>query len=156
MIAYGEGIDFYGFSIYFCTLQAIGSFLRNRIGDHVGDVPCFSLGFGGTMCLIILNCSLFLFVSVLHFIVCSSIDTPLYWFDPSPTFYHYLLCIRNFLAKSHVHTRIFGQKSCIHAGFWPKSMYTCRFLAKSRVHTQLFFKQWCKSSLLVEFDVLGS
>ena len=25
--------------------QAIGSFLCNRIGDHTGDVPCFSLGF---------------------------------------------------------------------------------------------------------------
>ena len=26
--------------------QATGSFLRNRIGDHTGDVPCFSLGLG--------------------------------------------------------------------------------------------------------------
>ena len=67
--------------------QAIGIFLRNRIGDHIGDVLCFSLGFGGTMCLIFLACSLFLLVSMLHFIVCSSIDTPLYWFDPWPSFY---------------------------------------------------------------------
>ena len=39
---------------YFCcgTIQAIGSFLHNRIGGHAGDIPCFSLGFGGTMCLI--------------------------------------------------------------------------------------------------------
>src|SRR5216684_1677091 len=95
------------------------------------------LGFGGTMCLIFLTCSLFLLVSVLHFIVCSSIDTPLYLFDPLPSFYHFLLYICRFLAKSHVHTRIFGQKSRIHTGFWPKSAYTLRFLAKSHVYTQL-------------------
>ena len=120
--------------------QAIGSFLRNRIGDHTGDVPCISLGFGVTMCLILLTCSLFLLISIFHFIVCSSINTPLYWFDPWPAFYHCLLCIRRFLAKSHVHTRIFGQKSRIHTGFWPKSVYTHNFLAKSHVYTQLFFK----------------
>ena len=86
-LAYGKGL------ISVVTLsvvvpQAIGIFLRNRIGDHTGDVPCFSLGFGGTTCLILLTYSLFLIVFVLHFIVCSSIDTPLYWFDPWPTFYH--------------------------------------------------------------------
>ena len=95
-------------------------------------------------------------VSVLHFIVCSSIDTPLYLLDPCPAFYHYLLCIHRFLAKSRVHTQIFGQKSHIQAGFWPKSTYTCRFLAKSHVHTQMFFKYSHTSSLLVEFDVVGS
>ena len=101
------------------------------------------------MCLILLTCSLFLPISVLNFIVCSSIDTPLYWFDPCHAFYHYLLCIRRFLAKSRIHTRIFGQKLRIHAGFWPKSPYTCIFLAKSCVYTQLFFKQSCTSSVLV-------
>ena len=136
--------------------QAIGISLCNRIGDSAGDVPCFSLGFKGTMCLIFLNCSLFLLVSVLHFIVCSSIDTPVYWFDPWLSFYHCLLCIRRFLAKGRVHTRIFGQKSCIHAGFWPKSRYTCGLFAKSRLYMQLFFKQSRTSSLLVEFDVVGS
>ena len=101
------------------------------------------------MGLIFLTCSLFLLVFVLHFIVCSSIDTPLYWFDHWHAFYHCLLCIHKFLAKSRVHTRIFGQKSWKHAGFWPKFAYTCRFLAKSRVYTQLFFKQSHTSSLLV-------
>ena len=61
----------------------------------------------GTMGLILLTCSLFLLVSVSHFIVCSSIDTPLYWFDPWPAFYHCLLCICKFLAKSRVHTQLF-------------------------------------------------
>ena len=101
------------------------------------------------MCLILLTCSLFLPVSVSHFIVCSSIDTPLYWFDPWPAFYHYLLFIRRFLAKSRIHTWIFGQNLCIHVGFWPKSTYTCSFLAKSHVYTQPFFKQSRASSLLV-------
>ena len=110
------------------------------------------------MCLIFLTCSLFLFVYVLHFIGCSSIEIPLYWFDPWPAFYHYLLCIHRFLAKSHVHTWIFGHKSCIHPGFWPKSVYACNFLAKSRVYAQLFFKQLRTSSLLVSlmlWEVLG-
>ena len=119
----------------------------------------FIWGFSGIMGLILLNCSLFLLVSGLHFIVCSSIDTFLYFFDPWPAFYHYLLCIRKFLAKSHVHMPIY-------AGFWPKFTYRCPytrvfgqksrtyahthgFLAKSRVYTQLFFKQSRTSSLLV-------
>ena len=101
------------------------------------------------MCLIFLTCSLFLLVSMLHFIVCSSIDTPLYWLVPWLAFYHCLLCIRRFLSESRIHMRIFGQKSHIHACFWPKSAYTCRFLPKSRVYTQLFFKQSRTSSLLV-------
>ena len=99
------------------------------------------------MCLIFLTCSLFLPIFVSHFIVCSSIDTPIYWFDPWPAFYHYLLCIHRFLGKSCIHTQIFGQKSHIHTGFWPKSTYTHRFLAKSRVYMQLFFKQLHTSSL---------
>ena len=127
-LAYWEGIYLYGFSVCCGTPQPIGSFLCNRIGDSTGDVLCFSLGFGGTMCWIFLTCSLFLLVSVLHFIVCLSIDTPLYWFDPWPAFYHCLLCIHRFLAKSQVHTWI----------FWPKVMYTCRFLAKIHVYMQLF------------------
>ena len=129
--------------------QAIGSFLRNIIGDHTRDVPCFYLGFGGTMCSIFLTFSLFLLVFMLHFIVCSSIDTHLYWFDPYPVFYNCLLCIRRFLAKSHVHMHIFGQKSRIHTVFWPNSTYTCSFLVKSHIYMQLFFKQLCTSSLLV-------
>ena len=84
--------------------QAIGISLHNKIGDSTGDVPCFSLGFVGTMCLILFTCSLFLLVYVLHFIGCSSIDTPLYWFDHGTAFYNCLLYIRRFLAKIHVHT----------------------------------------------------
>ena len=138
--------------------QAIGISLRNRIGNSTGDVSCFYLGFAGTMGLILLTCYLFLLVSMLHFIVCSSIDTLLYWFDPCPAFYHCLLCICRFLAKIRVHTWIFGQKYRRHAGFCPKSTYTCIFLAKSRVYTQLFFKQLHTSSLLVSlmlWEVLG-
>ena len=45
-LAYWEAIDFCGYSVYCGTPQAIGSFLYNRIGDHTGDVPCFSLGLG--------------------------------------------------------------------------------------------------------------
>ena len=96
-----------------------------------------------------LNFSLFLPISVSHLVVCSSIDTPLDWFDPCPAFYHFLHCIHRFLAKSRVNTQVFGQKSRIHACFWPKSAYTLRFLAKSCIHTQLFFIQSRTSSLLV-------
>ena len=105
----------------------------------------FSLGIRGTMCL---TCSLFLPISVSHLVVCSDIDTPLEWFDPWPTFDHFLLCIRMF----------FSQKSHIHAGFWPKVTYTCRFLAKIHVHTQLFFEHSCTSSLswlILMWEVVG-
>ena len=50
--------------------KAIGIPLCNRTGDYIGDVPFFYLRFGGTLCLILLTCSLFLLVFVLHFIVC--------------------------------------------------------------------------------------
>ena len=133
-LAYKKGF-ISGVKLSVVVPQAIGISLCNRIGDSVGDVPCFYLGFAGTMGLIFLTCSLFPLVFVLHFIVCSSIDTPLYWFGPWPAFYHCILCIRSFLAKSHVHMLIFGQKSRIHAGFWPKSTYTCNFLAKIHVYT---------------------
>ena len=122
-LAYGKGL-ISTVTLSVLVPQSIGSFIHKRIGDHTRDVPCFplgvlpafnvpcfSLGFGGTMCLIFLTYSLFLLVSVLHFIVCSSMDTPVYWFDLWPAFYHLLLCIRRFLAKIRVHTRIFGQKS---------------------------------------------
>ena len=76
-LAYRKGLIFV-VTLSVVVPQAIRSFLRNRIGDSTGDVACFSLRFGGTMCLIFLTFSLFLPVYVLHFIVCSSIDTPLY------------------------------------------------------------------------------
>ena len=124
-------------NMFIVVTQAIGISLRNRIGDSAREfLVILPLGvFLNTMGLIFLTFSLFLLVSVLHFIGCSSIDTPLYWFDPWLDFYHCLLCIRRFLAKSRIHTLVFGQKSRIHAGFWPKSAYTCSFLAKSRVYT---------------------
>ena len=117
--------------------QAIGISLRNRIGNSAGDfLVIFPLGvFIGIMGLILLTCSLFLPVYVLHFIVCLSIDTPLYWFGLDLLF-----------------TTAFS----VYAGFWAKVMYIRGFLAKSRVHTQLFFIQSRTSSLLVEFDVVGS
>ena len=121
-----------GVKLFIVVPQAIGISLRNRIGDSAGEfLVILPLGvFIGTMGLILLTCSLFLLVSGLHFIVCSSIDTPLYLFDPWPAFYHCLLCIRRFLAKIHVHMPIyagFGQKSCTYA-------YIRRFLAKSHIH----------------------
>ena len=96
------------------------------------------------MGLILLTCSLFLLVSRLHFIVCSSMDTPLYLFDPYPAFYHCLFCIRRFLGKSRVHTRIFGQKSRIHVDFTLKSLFPRRFLAKSRVYGPSHVGFWPK------------
>ena len=137
--------------------QAIGISLRNRIGDSAGEfLVIFPLGvFIGTMGLILLTCSLFILVSGLHFIVCSSIDTPLYWYDPCLAFYHCLLCIHRFLAKSPVHMRIlanshvymqfFGQNLCIHAGFWPK-VVTYVFVLYTVAYILPFG----------EFDVLGS
>ena len=66
-LAYGKGL-IYAITLSVVVPQAIRSFLCNRIGDHTGDVPCLSLGFGCTMCLILLTCSLFLLVYVLHFV----------------------------------------------------------------------------------------
>ena len=60
-LAYWEGIDFCSFFVYYGTTQPIGSFLRNRIGDHTGEVPsCFSLGVFGIQCASIALISLFL------------------------------------------------------------------------------------------------
>ena len=105
--------------------QAIGISLRNKIGDSTGDGICFYLGFAGTMGLIFLTCALFLPVSVSHCIVCLSIDTPIYWFGLGLLFttafsiyvgfWPKAAYIHGFLAKSCVHTRILGQKSCTYA-----------------------------------------
>ena len=108
------------------------------------------------MGLILLTWSLFLLVSVSHFIVCLSIDTPLYWFNPWPAFYHCLLCIRKFLAKSHVHTRIFGQKSRIHVDFRLKSFFPCNFLAKICVYGPSHVGFWPKVAYMcLPMRVLG-
>ena len=109
--------------------QAIGISLRNRIGDSAGDVPCFYLGLSiGTMGLIFLICSLFLPIYVSHFIVCLSIDTPLYWF---------------------VLDLLFTTAFSVYVDFWLEVAYIRGFLANSRVHTRLFFIQLRTSSLLV-------
>ena len=63
------------------------------------------------MGLIFLTCSLFLPIFVSHLVVFSSIDTPLEWFDPWPTFYHFLLCIRGFQLKNRVDTLLFFEQS---------------------------------------------
>ena len=87
--------------------------------------------------MILLTCFLFLLVSVLHFIACSSIDTPLYWFGLGLLF-----------------TTAFS----VYAGFWPTVACIRGFLAKRRVHTQLFFIQSRTSSLLVSlmlWEVVG-
>ena len=50
-LAYWEGIDFCGYSVCCGTPQAIGSFLRNRIGDHTGEFLVISFGgFIGIQC----------------------------------------------------------------------------------------------------------
>ena len=97
-------------------------------------------GFTGTMGLILLTCSLFLLVSGLHFIVCSSIDTPLYLFDPWPAFYHCLLCPCGFLAKSRVYV-------LFHADFGPKVAYIHSCSLYSHVHPP-FWWVWCWGKLL--------
>ena len=112
-IAYWKGLIF-GVKLSIVVPKAIGISLCNRIGDTAGDVPCFYLGFAGTMGLILLTWSWFLSVSMSHFIVCLSIDTPLYWFGLGLLF-----------------TTAFS----VCAGFWPKVAYIRGFLAKSRVHT---------------------
>ena len=100
--------------------QAIGISLRNRIGDSARDVPCFYLGLSiGTMGLIFLIFSLFLPVYVSHFIVCLSIDTPLYWFGLALVF-----------------TTAFS----VYADFWPKVAYIRGFLAKkSRTYATVLY-----------------
>ena len=103
----------FGVKLSVVVPQAIGISLRNRIGDSAGEVPCFSLGFAGTMGLILLNCSWFLPISVLHFIVCLSIETPLYWFGLGLLF-----------------TTAFS----VYVGFWLKVAYIRGFLAKSRIY----------------------
>ena len=106
--------------------QAIGISLRNRIGDSAGEFLVVVLwGNNGLDILDLLSVSPCFCVACL---VCSSIDTPLYWFDPWPAFYHCLLFIRRFFAKK-LHT---------HMDFWPKVTYTCRFLAKLHVYMQVF------------------
>ena len=79
-------------------------------------------------------------------------------FEPCPAFYHCLLCIPRFLAKSCVHTWIFGQKSRIHAGFLPESTHTRRFLARfldaSFVTRDCFFIDFSLKLLLVIYPFL--
>ena len=81
---------------------------------------------------------------MLHFIVCSSIDTPLYWFDPGllfttvfsvyAGFWPKVMYIRGFLAKSHVYMQVFGKNPRIHVAFWPKAVYICSCSLNSHVH----------------------
>ena len=80
------------------------------------------------MGLILLICSMFLSVSVLHVISYLSIDTPLYWFTL---------------------VLLFTTAFSVYAGFWTTVAYIRGFVAISRVHTQLFFIQSRTSSLLV-------
>ena len=69
------------------------------------------------MGLILLTCSWFLSVFLLHVIVCLSIDTPLYWFGLD---------------------LLFTTSFSVYTGFWPKVTYIRGFLAKSCVYMQLF------------------
>ena len=65
-LAYWNWLTF-GVKLSVVVPQAIGISLYNRIGDSAGDVPCFYLGFAGTMGLILLTFSLFLLVFVFAF-----------------------------------------------------------------------------------------
>ena len=122
-IAYWERL-ISGVCLSIVVPQAIGISLHNRIGNSAGDVPCFYLGVSiGTMGLILLICSLFLSVSVSHFIVCFSIDTPLYWYG-----------LDLLLPLPSLYTWVFGQKSRTYADFWPKIAYIHSCSLYSRVH----------------------
>ena len=67
------------------------------------------------MGLILLTCSWFLPVSVSHFIVCLSIDTPLYWFGLGLLF-----------------TTAFSVYAC----FWPKFAYIHEFQSRTHVYRE--------------------
>ena len=70
-----------------------------------------------------LTFSLFLPISMSHLVLGSSIENPLDWFDPLLSFYHYIQCIRRFLAKSHVHMREFNVKLCVYVTVTKILMY---------------------------------
>jgi len=56
---------------------------------------------------ILLTCPLFLLVSGLHFIVCLSIDTPLYWFGLDLLFTTAFSVYADFWVESRLHTQLF-------------------------------------------------
>ena len=76
-------------------------------------------------------------ISMSHFIVCLSIDTPLYWFGLGllfttafsvyAGFWLTVAYIRGLLAKSRVHTWIVGQKSRTYAAVLYTVMYILLF-----------------------------
>ena len=110
----------------------------------LGIVPCFYLGFAGTMGLIFLTCSLFLLVFVLHFIVFHPLTPPFIGLTLClifttvlsiyACFWPKVVYIHEFLAKSHIYMQGFGQNPCIHVGFWPKVMYICSCSLNSHIH----------------------
>ena len=67
--------------------------------------------------------SLFLLVSMSHLVVCSSIDTPLEWFDPCSAFTTFI---------------------SVYASFWLKATYILSYSFNSHVHPPfwLFFMLW--------------
>ena len=76
--------------------------------------------------------SVFILVSVSPLVVCSSIYTPLEWFDPCPSFYHILLCIRG-----NMYSRVYMQDvlylvTCI----WHCSL-------NNHVHPPFWLSFWC-------------
>ena len=131
--------------------QAIGISLRNRIGDSAGDVPYFYLGVCEHNGLDIID---LLFVSPCFCVAFYSMfvhwNNPLLvW--PWPTFYHFLLCIHGFLAKSHVHMQLFFKQSrtsslLVNLMLWevagsslgPMSSVGC-FFCDQRPHFHWFF-----------------
>ena len=123
-LAYWEGIDFCGYSVCCGTPQAIGSFLRNRIGDHTMDVPsCFSLGFFGIQCACIALISLFLCQVWGHDFPVVSCRSK---FCLSLSIYLIFLSFSSY-------TRFVPSQSHIHRGFPGKIMYVRRFIESSRV-----------------------
>ena len=123
-LAYGEGIDFCGFSIYCGTPQSIGSFLRNRIGDHTGEVPCcFYLGVSGIQCA---------FIALIFLFLCWV------WGNDYPVvswrskFCLSLSIYLIFLSFSSC-MRVLLSQSRIHVGFPGKITYVRRFTENTRV-----------------------
>ena len=118
------------------------------------------------MCLIFLTFSLFLLVSMLHFIVCSSIDTPLYWFTLGLLFttvfsvyvgfWPKFTYIHGFLAKSCIYMQVFGQNPGIHAAFWPKVAYICSCSLNSCVHPPFWLSLMLWEVVGLVVSVVGS
>ena len=123
-LAYGKGLISV-VSLSVVVAQAIGSFLRNRIGDHIGELLVISFGgFIGIQCSWIALISLFLSRVLGHvFLVvsnrskfCLSLSVYLLFylfFFLYVSFGFTVVCTRGFYWYICVYTRVFCTKSCM-------------------------------------------